>query len=76
MRLFGSRFCSFARILALPRQLFSYVARLNRLFSSGGAHIGLKPLKLGASESCELLNSFWMPPYGSQDAPGVKGIHM
>ena len=37
MRLFGSRFCSFARILALPRQLFSYVARLNRLFSSGGA---------------------------------------
>ena len=24
-------------ILALPRQLFSYVARLNRLFSSGGA---------------------------------------
>ena len=38
MRLFGSRFCSFARILALPRQLFSYVARLNRLFSSEGHH--------------------------------------
>ena len=33
-------------------------------------------IEVGASESCELLNSFWMGPSGSQHPNGVQGPHI
>ena len=38
-------------------------------------HIGPNALKLGASESCELLNSFQIGPSASQDPHRVQGTH-